>query len=318
MSYGYRKSADVNVRLKTSVHQIIMYGILLSIFLLFSCSQPDYSHVETRDLSGGFDQPIDMTGSLESFSFLVLNDIHFGREDKGVYWKFDEFWQWLDTYPGSIDFALNLGDFTEDSQEDEYLEYADFIQDLANRSIPMHTVAGNHDIRNRGRSYFSTYVCAAPYKRFAHKGISFYMIDTGNRSLGNRQLEELIKETAQDTNLKMFCSHVPLYGSPDLIYFALPDTQERMMLLKTMVDEKVGIYFSGHHHSGDVLYKYTEENSEFIFGAFHGRDSFFESTLPRWYVCTYDSIKNSLGITRHTVQKDGSITEVLIANLIMP
>jgi len=314
MSHG---TAEQSVR-----HTIMAIATVLLLCGATACGLGEYPRVELHEPGSGFDQPIENPSPREAFSFLILNDIHFGRPDSGVYRAHEEFWTWLDQYqitaPLPIELALNLGDFTDDSQESQYIEYAAFVDELESRQIPTHTVVGNHDVRNQGRTYFASYVNPLSSRRISHKGISFYLLDTGNRSLGKSQVDDLAEQTNTDANLKLFCSHIPLYGGPGLFYFALPDFQERSSVLSTMVQSKAGLYLSGHHHAGDVAWRFSEVTAEFIFGAFHGRDSLFESTLPRWYVGTFDPIVNTIRIMRYAVGKDSVVQEDLIETFAMP
>lgn len=234
------------------------------------------------------------------FSFLLITDPHFIRPDKGTYYATDAFFRWLEHKKDSLEFAINLGDVTDDSLESEFKTYQEFTEKLKNTyDLPCFSVVGNHDNRKAGPDLWNKYVQTPPYYRFVHKEISFYMLDSSSRTLGKRQMEYLKAAIAEDPNKKLFCSHIPLYGKADLFYFAMSDTQERNLIIKLMMENDVGMYLSGHHHKGDVIYRYSDTCSEFIAGAFHGRDSIFEGPA-RWYICNYGSTGNTLTITRYT------------------
>jgi len=47
-----------------------------------------------------------------------------------------------------------------------------------------------------------------------------------------------------------------------------------------MVENKGMLFLAGHHHQGDLLHSFRSTTSEFILGAFHGRDSFIEQIRP--------------------------------------
>jgi hypothetical protein len=118
-------------------------------------------------------------------------------------------------------------------------------------------VLDNHDVRADGRSLFIKYIDPHTDRRFSYNGISFYLLDTGNASLGKVQLDNLMDAAASDPNPKVFCGHVPLYGGPDMFYFSLKDPHERALLVDTMVKNKVGLYLAGHLHLTHKLYRST-------------------------------------------------------------
>lgn len=281
--------------------------VLLSLLILFTgCSDSHYNRIIWSNPKGIFNQEIDEDVPLQSFSFLVLSDIHIGKTDNGVYWDFEAFIAWIEDFQGTapLDFVINLGDSTQDSLEEEYQEYARFVESW---QIPTHTIAGNHGVRNQERAFFRTYVNKSLTRRFSHKGISFYLIDTRYLSMGKKQLDDLFKNTASDRNVKIFCSHVPVFGGPELFYFSLSDPLERVVLINTMIQTNTALLLSGHAHYKDNLHRFKDASAELVCGSFHGRNSFFENTLPTWYVCTIYAEDKEILITRFSAEKDGSI-----------
>jgi hypothetical protein len=95
----------------------------------------------------------------------------------------------------------------------------------------------------------------------------------------------------------------------------LSDTQERENIINLMVNNKGMLYLAGHHHMGDVLYSFRNTTSEFILGAYHGRDSFFEKTKPRWYLLYFDAKDATITITRYQVEENKEITQKVMATL---
>ncbi len=293
--------------------------LLATCLLLFSsCSDNLISRIEFYHPGGSFDQAIDTSEARDSFSFLVFSDLHYGRTEKGVYWAFDQFFEWLEGYPTPLAFGLHLGDGTAYSLESEYRLYGEFLDSLEARGLATYAVPGNHDVRDNGRALFRAYIDDLTASRFSYKGISFYLLDTGNASLGKVQLDNLMSAAANDPNPKIFCGHVPLYGGPDMFYFSLKDPHERALLVKTMVQNKVGLYLGGHLHLTHKLYSYTDTNHEFVCESFHGRDSLIENTLPVWYVFTYDAPSNRITIFRYALKRDGAIGESVVTSLALP
>jgi 3',5'-cyclic AMP phosphodiesterase CpdA len=254
------------------------------------------------------------SNSVSSFSFLITTDQHFSRKDSGVWYAENEFFTWLETYQeetassptAHLDLMVSLGDCTENSLEEEFSQYRQFLDRLSGLGLTTYSVKGNHDIRQNvdSQTMWNQYVKDPPYQALSFKGVSFYLLDTSARTLGRTQLNQLKEALPLDPNPKIFCSHIPLYGKPELVYFSLPSTQEREEILALMKTNKAGIYLGGHQHFGDFSYQYSNTMSEAVLGAYHGRTSFIETTLPRWYVCRYDSETSVLTITRYQVDKE--------------
>jgi len=93
------------------------------------------------------------------------------------------------------------------------------------------------------------------------------------------------------------------------------DTQERETLIRLMVENNVMLFLAGHHHQGDVLYSFRRTTSEFIVGAFHGRDSLIEQIRPRWYLLHFNVKDKEITITRFQVESNKRITETVMATL---
>ena len=290
--------------------------LLATCLLLFSsCSDNLISRIEFNHPGGSFDQAIDTTEARESFSFLVFSDLHYGRTESGFYLEEEAFLAWLDTYPSTLALALHLGDGTAYSLESEYRDYGSFMQGLG---LDAHAVPGNHDVRGDGRKLFAQYIHPLTARRFSYNGISFYLLDTGNASLGKVQLDNLMDAAASDPNPKIFCGHIPLYGGADMFYFSLKDPHERALLVDTMVKNKVGLYLGGHLHLTHKMYHYTDTTHEFVSESFHGRTGLFENTLPVWYVFSYDAVSNSITIKRYAVERNDTISESTLSTLLLP
>jgi calcineurin-like phosphoesterase family protein len=316
--------------------EYLLIILALANFVFASCNLNSLQILDGGIGTNTFIMPLETTNSLiassdsnSSFSFLITTDHHFSRKDSGVWYAEDEFFSWLETYqretisnPAShLDLMVSLGDCTENSLEEEFLLYRQFLDHLAILGITSYSVKGNHDIRQNvdSSSLWDQYVQDPPYQAFSYKGVSFYLLDTSARTLGRTQLNQLREALPLDPNPKILCSHIPLYGKPELVYFSLPSTQEREEILALMKDNKAGIYLGGHQHFGDFSYQYSNTMSEAVLGTFHGRSSLIETTLPRWYVCRYDSKTALLTITRYQVDKESkTIDSSFIQTFKMP
>lgn len=256
-----------------------------------------------------------------SFTLLITGDQHFGRRDDGVYYANDLFFSWVRQYQSQhtesedhLTHMVSLGDSTNNSRKEEFQAYSNFTLTLLEEGITTYSIKGNHDIRlaSDGIALWKTYVDEYNYQGFSHRGVSFYLLDTANRTLGRTQMHELQDAVKRDSRPKLFFSHMPLYGNASLIYLVLGNTQERENLIRLMVENSAKLFLSGHHHQGDIWYSFRRTTSEFIAGAFHGRDSFIETTKPRWYLLHFDVPSNCITVVRYQVEKDQTVTEKLM------
>ncbi|WP_320130201.1 metallophosphoesterase [uncultured Sphaerochaeta sp.] len=304
---------------------------ILSLVLCTACDLPSFSLLENSEatLKTNTFELQASTEMLASCSFLLMTDQHFTRQDTGVWYAQDTFFSWLQTYQETtagqdarhLDLMLSLGDVTEDSREIEFSQYSQFLAKLKTYGIETHSIKGNHDIRSKEESnnYWDTYVQEPLFQAFSYHGVSFYLLDTSCRTLGITQREKLERALAKDGQPKIFLTHMPLYGKPTLLYYCLPDTQEREEILRIMNQYSVGLYISGHHHQGDITYRFTDTLSEFVAGAFNGRTSLVETTLPRWYICSFDASTSVISITRYAVHKSTlSVDSTLLGTFILP
>ena len=287
--------------------------LLMILFILSSCNLSILQVIDGKKadedrntfmIQEAFESPT-------SFSLLLVTDIHFDRHDNGVYYRNNQFFDWIQEnqsdFP-NLDTMICLGDITENSSTEEFNRYASFRNDLIKKTNirEILTIKGNHDIRpdTNHMADWKNIIRQPEYQAVAYKGISFYLLNTANRTLGKTQLKELQEATKQDPRPKIFFSHMPLYGKPSLVYFALQDNQEREEIISLLVRRRGMLFLAGHHHQGDVLYSFTPTTTEFILGAFHGRDSLFEQTKPRWYILDLNVEAQEIKIIRYQVEPD--------------
>ena len=305
---------------------VVVVLLLLLPLLFFSC---DLSMLQILDgekasedtntfiITNAFEKPA-------SFTLLLTSDQHFSRFDSGVYYETEAFLAWVKQYQAETSTAefilthmIGLGDITDNSSPEEFKQFVDFKNKLTLEGITTYVVKGNHDIRPGTNCIadWKTYVGQYSYQAFAYRGISFYLLNTANRTAGRIQMQELQEAVKQDKRPKLFFSHMPLYGKPSLLYTVLCDTQERENLIHLLVENKGMLFLSGHHHQGDLLYSFRATTSEFTLGSFHGRDSFFEKIKPRWYLLYFCAEERTLSITRYQVESDKKITETVMTTL---
>lgn len=246
---------------KTAAFFLLFTTLFLSLFLFFSCA---YGLNEFLYRGTGVDERSKKIKDetlpsvvASSFTFIVVTDVHFGSDKK----RLDEnFWarlRELDVPGQRPAFVIVLGDIAEHGEEDEFKQYAAFVKKIKTFGVSeVYGVVGNHDLYNSGWKHWRTYVRPNNfYYRFKTNRFSWYFIDTGNGTLGEPQLKNLVKEMEKDTNPKFVFSHYPLYGGR-IPYFVLSDPKERAVLIDTFTRNNVKMMFSGHFHRGRPVYNY--------------------------------------------------------------
>lgn len=312
----------------------ILSALVLILLLLSSCDLSMIKIIEGEKASEEKNTFIieDALENPSSFTLLLTTDPHFGRLDDGVFFTHEIFFDWIKEYQSNpsnntleqqLTHMVCLGDITENASTEEFKTFAAFKKKLSDLEddegkdvgIITYTIQGNHDIRP-GTNYIAdwkNYVSQYSYQAFAHRGVSFYLLNTASRALGRIQMKELREAVEQDKRPKLFFSHMPLYGKASLIYFVIADAREREAIIRLMVENKGMLFLSGHHHQGDVSYSFRRTTSEYILGALHGRSSCIEQTKPRWYLLHFNEVKKEITITRYQVESDKRVSEDVMA-----
>lgn len=196
----------------------------------------------------------------KKFSCVIFADTHFGQNHR----RYDkEFIEWLKSKKESGNhplFAVSLGDVVDHGKENEYKEYAAFLDKIksicTDSDFRIYTAVGNHDLLNSGWRHWKKYVYPhVPYYRFKTGNFSWYFIDTGDGALGETQLKNLVKEMKNDSNYKFVFSHYALYGN-GLPYWAILNQKERAILIDTFARNNVKAFFAGHYHWKMIRYDY--------------------------------------------------------------
>lgn len=195
----------------------------------------------------------------KKFRCVIFTDIHFGKNHK----RYDEeFLKWLRDKPTSDKplFVISLGDIADHGKENEYKEYAAFLDKIksicTDSDFRIYTAVGNHDLLNSGWRHWKKYVYPhVPYYRFKTGKFSWYFIDTGNGVLGEPQLTNLVQEMRADPNPKFVFSHYAIYGG-GIPYFVMLNQKERAIIIDTFARNNVKAFFAGHYHNSMIKYDY--------------------------------------------------------------
>ena len=193
------------------------------------------------------------------YSFVIITDTHFGASKSR---NDDKFIAWLDTQLDAADeglrprFVVNLGDTLDsgrDGQADDYIAFCEQLQETAARHnlprFPVYAVLGNHDTYNNGWEVWKrrVYPYTSYYTFTTADGFSYYFLDSGNGTLGEAQLNDVIARMKDDPRPKLVFTHYPIYGNA-IYYFTLQDTMERNLLIDAFARNNVRYIFAGHDH----------------------------------------------------------------------
>lgn len=232
-------------------------------FLNAGGSTPDERASSITEMTG--DQ-LPSVGTDSTYSFVIITDQHFGsdreRNDQG-------FLDWFDSQLACEDptlrprFLVNMGDTMNDGYASEAAEYTQFCEEVKKRAAArgfsdykLYGILGNHDMYNDGWDVWKETVY--PYTSYyrlsltadqSTKGFSYYFLDSGNGTLGVKQLENLEKIMPKDDRPKIIICHYPIYAD-SVFYFILQDPMERARLLTLFTNTNVRFYFCGHMHKG--------------------------------------------------------------------
>lgn len=204
--------------------------------------------------------------SSSKFAVLIFSDIHFGRNPStGGDRQEEKFFEYFtknkidlekyneDTYP--FLFSICAGDCVEHGFASEYVDYKKFTDKIKTLyNLKTYTIAGNHDLYNSGwsqwKSYCYPYISSYFFKtKYNDSEISWYLLDSGNGTLGYRQLNDLKKKMENDSNKKIVISHYPIYAG-GIFYFTMQNTTERDTLISLFGKSNVRLSLEGHYHSG--------------------------------------------------------------------
>ena len=230
-----------------------------------------------------FGPDLPQTDNTGKYSFIVLTDAHFGetkyaRKEEAFLAIFKSLLQ--DPAPERRPrFIVNLGDALDGGHSIEAYQFnlaaASWIQlakdTLGVSDYKVYSILGNHDLYNNGWEDWrrAVYPHTSCYKFTLNAGgptpFDFFFLDTGNGTLGGKQIENLERELAASSRPKLVFMHYPLYAG-GIFYFALDDVEERSRLVSDFAKSNVKYVFEGHKHT---LHDYDfKKFKEVVVGAY--------------------------------------------------
>ncbi len=253
----------------------------------------------------------------DEFSFVLFADPHLGRQDPGVTQHTDEFYAFLDTKDYA--FALCLGDVVDDG--DIYSQEAeDFIEAVGDRTHGNFIyVLGNHDIHRYTPAQWDEHYKVlvgdgrdvTRMMRYSYDGVSFYKLDNSTRVMGKEQMNMLEEALRNDPNeYRIFLAHEVVTTGGELdqtaILFGM-EAGEAMRLQRLMRNYGVSMIFTGHHHKGNIIYRF-DDFAEFNAAALHQRDTAFADFESPG--CLYDvsvnKAENTITLTTYVYSEEAA------------
>lgn len=219
------------------------------IALLYSCSYTGINKKVSIDERAKFRDVdfTDSTESLDSYSVIVLSDLHFPRCRKNDFMgkiKAIDF-----SIYGASAMVVALGDLADDGTYSQYSEYNDFAEELGDYlSAPVFSVPGNHDTYASslyGANYLQAVYPTTFYRLRLHD-VSWYFLDSADGTFGYNQIKVLDSLFSTDSNRKIICTHYPLYA--DTLFYRLSNYKEKANLIELCAKKDVLLYLCGHTH----------------------------------------------------------------------
>jgi Icc protein len=143
------------------------------------------------------------------------------------------------------EFVIVAGDLVDAGLPAEYARYAAWASALG---VPVYCAVGNHDLYNGGWTSFRGTVGRSFYW-FVLGALSFYVLDSGNGTLGRVQLARLRDAFAADASEKVVVCHYPLYNGEETQYYKLTNAAERAALIDLYAQSRVKLILEGHSHT---------------------------------------------------------------------
>ena len=206
-------------------------------------------------------------GTNDVYSFLVITDVHFGSDDPipqdRFIKRFNAFFETSAPEEKKPRFLVCLGDCADNGKAEEWQDYNLFLDKVSSAAIAKgfsnfkcYSCIGNHDCYNYGGSEFAKHVYphVTSYMFSVHadsspKGFSYYFLDSGNGTLGNKQMKSFKQKIAEDSSPKIIMTHYQIFSGGGNI-FLIQDYTERNMLLSEFAKNKVKLVLEGHWHGG--------------------------------------------------------------------
>ncbi len=273
----------------------------------------------TQDLQGNFSGS-HHDSNPQQWRFLMITDLHYGKESNRPEEALLE-----SIAIHNPDFIIMTGDVTETGKESCFARYEEFEQKLhttienTGNKIPDFAVIGNHDLYNngwahwlearkesieKGHSFFKFTTTTGPDLNGESHARSWYFTDSGNSTLGNKQLHALQEALENDPNEKFFFTHYPFFAdnAAPLDRFKWTNNYERAIYFDLFDKNNVDMIFSGHYHLGG--FRDWGSFYEFTAASFIAN----EDIKNHWYYITIDEQNCTITVDSYVTVNSNSST----------
>ena len=115
----------------------------------------------------------------KDFSFAILNDLHYMDDECGAFFQ-NTVVRMLKHTPGGIDFAMILGDLSENGTPAQEGGVKDVFNTLG---VPYHVMPGNHDWNpDTGRAAYNDLYPKQTNYTFEHNGVQIVALDSADQN----------------------------------------------------------------------------------------------------------------------------------------
>ena len=143
------------------------------------------------------------------------------------------------------DFVFHCGDLTPFGQTAQYDEV---ISALDTFTVPVHTTAGNHDIRAGGGEQYLEHFGSANYS-FEIGSVHFTVFNTSTNDVSEEELSWLENDLSQsDSEIKFVFTHTPPFDPRTGSAHAILNETNAERLMTLFENQGVNTVFAGHIH----------------------------------------------------------------------
>lgn len=241
----------------------------------------------------------------------IITDVHADRTGNGVHIFEDAFKKFLKD--GEYPFVIDLGDLLDDGQY-EGSEAIRFYREIANLAQGNHIICiGNHELHGETTEAFDKVYGAFSHGRetvrmgkYVFGRLSIYKVDNSLGIFGRKQLDWIEEALAADKNpYKIVIAHENMATSrtsdQSVVITGMTDQREVHHMMKLMYDNDVQLMLTGHHHKGNIVYRFNDKSTEVNLAAFHRKESAidFESD-GFFYLLSIDTNTGDIKITSYS------------------
>ena len=190
----------------------------------------------------------------------------------------------------------------------------DSYREIANLADGNHIICiGNHELHGETTEAFDKVYGAFSHGRetvrmgkYVFGDLSIYKMDNSLGIFGRKQLDWIEEALAADKNpYKIVIAHENMATSrtsdQSVVITGMTDQREVHHMMKLMEEHNVQLMLTGHHHKGNIVYRFNDKSTEVNLAAFHRKESAidFESD-GFFYLLSIDTVSGDIKITSYS------------------